>query len=83
MLQDVPPGRVSQNTFDFLSQLLKPEYNDRDWFWANEPAYRLAQAEWNAFVHVFTNRLMKLDDEIPYLPPKDIVVGAASPLVSL
>ena len=28
----VPPGQISRNTFDFLSQLQKPECNDREWF---------------------------------------------------
>ena len=27
----VPPGQVSQNTFDFLTQLTDPENNDRTW----------------------------------------------------
>ncbi|KAF5328297.1 hypothetical protein D9758_017989 [Tetrapyrgos nigripes] len=28
----VPPGQISKNTFNFLSQLAKPECNDREWF---------------------------------------------------
>ncbi|KAI0027840.1 hypothetical protein K488DRAFT_60325 [Vararia minispora EC-137] len=28
----VPPGQISKNTFDFLSQLMKPECNDRQWY---------------------------------------------------
>jgi hypothetical protein len=27
----VPPGQISQNTFDFLNQLKRPEFNDREW----------------------------------------------------
>ncbi|KAI0942836.1 hypothetical protein AcW1_002611 [Taiwanofungus camphoratus] len=27
----VPPGQISRNTFEFLSQLKKPECNDREW----------------------------------------------------
>ena len=27
----VPPGRISQNTFNFLNQLRQPECNDREW----------------------------------------------------
>jgi hypothetical protein len=27
----VPPGQISQNTFNFLLQLKKPECNDREW----------------------------------------------------
>ena len=28
----VPPGQISQNTFDFLNKLREPECNDREWF---------------------------------------------------
>lgn len=28
----VPPGRISQNTFDFFAELKKPECNDREWY---------------------------------------------------
>jgi len=28
----VPPGQISKNTFDFLTQLRDPECNDREWF---------------------------------------------------
>ncbi|KAI1786357.1 hypothetical protein LXA43DRAFT_1034094 [Ganoderma leucocontextum] len=28
----VPPGQISKNTLDFLSELKKPECNDREWF---------------------------------------------------
>ena len=31
MFPSVPPGQISQNTFDFLGQLKKPECNDREW----------------------------------------------------
>jgi hypothetical protein len=31
MYAAVPPGQISQNTFNFLLQLTKPEYNDREW----------------------------------------------------
>jgi hypothetical protein len=27
----VPPGQISQNTFDFLNKLKEPECNDREW----------------------------------------------------
>jgi hypothetical protein len=60
---------------NFLFDLTKPECNDREWYWANESRVRLAQKEWNAFCEEFTNKLMEIDTEIPYLPPKDIVVS--------
>lgn len=28
----VPPGQISQNTFNFLLELKKPECNDREWY---------------------------------------------------
>lgn len=28
----VPPGQISQNTLDFLTQLRDPECNDREWY---------------------------------------------------
>ncbi|KIY53899.1 hypothetical protein FISHEDRAFT_32138, partial [Fistulina hepatica ATCC 64428] len=28
----VPPGQISQNTFEFLTQLQDPECNDREWY---------------------------------------------------
>lgn len=39
----VPPGRLSQNTLNFMKQLAIPANNDKDWFWRNEAVYRVAQ----------------------------------------
>ncbi|PIL28783.1 hypothetical protein GSI_08827 [Ganoderma sinense ZZ0214-1] len=69
----VPPGQISQNTLDFLSELKKPECNDREWFKLHEPVYRLAETEWKAFVEHFTNVLVDVDPQIPHLPPKDVI----------
>ncbi|KAF5333834.1 hypothetical protein D9758_017425 [Tetrapyrgos nigripes] len=69
----VPPGQISKNTFNFLSQLAKPECNDREWFKLHEPVYRLAEKEWKDFVDSFTEVLMEVDNHIPPLPAKDIV----------
>ncbi|THH26404.1 hypothetical protein EUX98_g7784 [Antrodiella citrinella] len=69
----VPPGQISQNTLDFLTQLKKPECNDREWFKLNEPVYRLAEKEWKDFVETFTDILIANDPEVPHLPPKDVV----------
>ncbi|KAL6298957.1 hypothetical protein BKA93DRAFT_830289 [Sparassis latifolia] len=70
----VPPGQISQNTFDFLAQLRKPECNDREWFKLYEPVYRLAEGEWKAFIEEFTPRLIECDPQIPHLPPKDVIL---------
>ncbi|KAL1409878.1 hypothetical protein Q8F55_003877 [Vanrija albida] len=69
----VPPGQVSRNTLHFLSLLQVPENNDRDWFRAHEPAYRQAEAEWKAFMLPLQARIGEADDEVPVLPPNDVI----------
>ncbi|KDN44286.1 hypothetical protein RSAG8_05550, partial [Rhizoctonia solani AG-8 WAC10335] len=69
----VAPGQISQNTFDFLLNLQDPEKNDREWFKLHDPVYRLAEKEWVAFVDAWVTTLVEVDDEIPPLPPKDII----------
>ncbi|TFY67472.1 hypothetical protein EVG20_g3932 [Dentipellis fragilis] len=69
----VPPGQVSQNTLNFLSELKNPEHNDREWFKLHEPVYRLAEKEWKDFVDKFTDALTEVDPQIPPLPPKDVI----------
>ncbi|KAJ7291041.1 hypothetical protein C8J57DRAFT_1586403 [Mycena rebaudengoi] len=68
----VPPGQISQNTFDFLTQLKDPKCNDREWFKLHDPVFRQAETEWNDFVAAFTELLVEVDSEIPPLPPKDV-----------
>ncbi|KAJ7805788.1 hypothetical protein B0H14DRAFT_2878515 [Mycena olivaceomarginata] len=62
----VPAGQISQNTFDFLQKLRLPECNDH-------PVFRQAEKEWKDFIEVFTDLLIEVDDEIPPLPPKDVI----------
>ncbi|KAK0212342.1 hypothetical protein DFS33DRAFT_1376841 [Desarmillaria ectypa] len=69
----VPPGQVSQNTLDFLAQLQKPECNDREWFKLHERVFRQAEKEWKDFVEAFTDKLNEVDEQIPPLPPKDVI----------
>ncbi|CAE6402347.1 unnamed protein product [Rhizoctonia solani] len=69
----VPAGQISQNTFDFLLNLQDPEKNDREWFKLHEPVYRHAEKEWAAFVDAWVTTLVEVDDQIPPLPPKDII----------
>ncbi|KAF8478830.1 hypothetical protein JB92DRAFT_1823346 [Gautieria morchelliformis] len=69
----VPPGKISQNTLDFLKQLAKPEYNDREWFRLHEPVFRQAEKEWKDWIEVFTPVISEVDDQIPELPPKDVI----------
>ncbi|EMD36777.1 hypothetical protein CERSUDRAFT_83800 [Gelatoporia subvermispora B] len=68
----VPPGQISGNTLDFLSQLKNPECNDREWFKLHEPVYRVAEKEWKDFIEAFTDLLVEADPQIPPLPPKDV-----------
>ncbi|KAF7329948.1 hypothetical protein MKEN_00258700 [Mycena kentingensis (nom. inval.)] len=69
----VPPGQVSPNTFDFLTQLRDPKCNDREWFKLHDPVYRQAEQEWKDFIEAFTDLLVEIDDQIPPLPPKDVI----------
>ncbi|TFK31899.1 hypothetical protein BDQ12DRAFT_739703 [Crucibulum laeve] len=69
----VPPGQISQNTFDFLAKLKDPKCNDREWFKLQEPVYRFAEKEWKDFVETFTDLLIEVDSQIPHLPPKDAI----------
>ncbi|KAI0725484.1 hypothetical protein C8Q72DRAFT_852371 [Fomitopsis betulina] len=69
----VPPGQISKNTLNFLSELKKPECNDREWFKLHEPVYRLAEKEWKDFIDEFTPLLVEADPEIPHLPAKDVI----------
>ena len=39
-----------------------------------DPVYRVAEKEWKDFIEKFTERLSEeVDDEIPVLPPKDVI----------
>ncbi|PVG03990.1 hypothetical protein CPB86DRAFT_803964 [Serendipita vermifera] len=69
----VPPGQISQNTLDFLGKLKDKKCNDREWFKLHEPVYRQAEKEWVDFIEEFTTILNEVDDEIPHLPPKDVI----------
>ncbi|KAH9928033.1 uncharacterized protein BXZ73DRAFT_102538 [Epithele typhae] len=69
----VPAGRISQNTLNFLADLATPECNDREWFKLHEPVFRQAEKEWKDFVEKFTDALVEVDEQIPHLPPKDLV----------
>ncbi|KAF8323916.1 hypothetical protein DL93DRAFT_2049162, partial [Clavulina sp. PMI_390] len=69
----VPPGQISKNTLNFLAQLAKPECNDREWFKLNEPVFRLAEKEWKAFLEELVPLVSEMDEEIPPLPPNDII----------
>ncbi|KAF9781410.1 hypothetical protein BJ322DRAFT_1080961 [Thelephora terrestris] len=68
----VPPGQISQNTFDFLNQLKKPEFNDREWS-VFQPVFRQAEKEWQVFIQVFTDHIVDADPQIPHLPPRDVI----------
>ncbi|ETW77505.1 hypothetical protein HETIRDRAFT_327131 [Heterobasidion irregulare TC 32-1] len=85
----VPPGRISQNTLNFLAQLKDPECNDRECcnlthihifppglnytVCLTQPVFRLAEKEWKAFIEKLTDLIVEVDTQIPTLPPKDVI----------
>ncbi|TYJ52282.1 hypothetical protein B9479_007125 [Cryptococcus floricola] len=69
----VAAGEISKNTLNFLKNLQLPERNDREWFKSHEPAFRQAEKEWTTFVTTMQMKLHEIDDEIPILPPRDII----------
>lgn len=48
--------------FSWISHLIVPE-----------PVYRLAEKEWKDFVEHFTELLVRVDTQVPPLPPKDVI----------
>lgn len=38
-----------------------------------EPVYRVAEQEWKDFVEAFADVLVQVDNEVPPLPPKDLI----------
>lgn len=71
----VPPGQLSQNTLNFLAALQHPKYNDREWFKAHEPAFRMAEKEHRDFVDAMQIKFNEVDDQLPILPARDICVS--------
>ncbi|KZT59965.1 hypothetical protein CALCODRAFT_515678 [Calocera cornea HHB12733] len=69
----VAPGLISQNTLEFLDHMKDPSCNDREWFRLHEPVYRLAEQEWKDFIEHMLEKVSEVDDEVPPLPPKDVI----------
>ncbi|CED84912.1 Conserved hypothetical protein CHP02453 [Phaffia rhodozyma] len=69
----VPPGHISRNTLKFLAKLAIPENNDRQWFALHDPVFRQAQKEFVDFVDILVPGIMDIDQEIPFLPARDII----------
>jgi len=69
----VPHGRISRNTLNFLSDLMDPKCNDREWFRLHEPVFRLAEKEWINFIEELVPKVAEMDDEVAPLPPKDVI----------
>ncbi|GJJ14658.1 hypothetical protein Clacol_008924 [Clathrus columnatus] len=68
----VPPGQISQNTFNFLKNLAKPECNDH-LLRRLLPFVDASLQEWKAWIEAFTPLLIEIDDQIPELPPQDVL----------
>ncbi|PFH46959.1 hypothetical protein AMATHDRAFT_153318 [Amanita thiersii Skay4041] len=56
----------------FSGLLLFPPDGDR-MLRLPEPIYRRAEQEWKDFVEAFTDVLAEVDNQIPHLPPKDVI----------
>ncbi|KAF7366464.1 hypothetical protein MSAN_00903400 [Mycena sanguinolenta] len=73
----VPAGQISKNTFDFLLKLQSPGVQRSPMvhvrFKLHDAVYRQAEKEWKDFIEVFTDLLIEEDDQIPPLPPKDVI----------
>ena len=74
-------GRISRDTFDFLTQLS----DDQEWLVSvsspistdavAESVFRQAEKQWKAFIEALTltDHIAKADLQIPHLPSKDVI----------
>jgi uncharacterized protein (TIGR02453 family) len=62
---------VSSPTFQFLKSLHKN--NNRDWFLANKNKYDFAKSEYLSFVEEVLNGILKFDNSLAELTPKQCV----------
>ncbi|KAK0430163.1 hypothetical protein EV421DRAFT_1937024 [Armillaria borealis] len=69
----VPPGQVSQNTLDFLAQLQKPECNGRECECTTFKLHGWSRVLDNKRVFLQAEKEREVDEEIPPLPPKDVI----------
>lgn len=68
------PGQLGRPVIDFMTKLLSPKYNDREWFHANERVWKWIKQDFDEFSSHFLERLMdEVDETVPYLPSKDMV----------
>jgi len=53
----------------------RPKCNDVKLFTISypEPVYRLAEKEWKSFIETFTTLLIQVDNQVPPLPPRDVI----------
>ncbi|KAL8768991.1 MAG: hypothetical protein Q9209_004908 [Squamulea sp. 1 TL-2023] len=64
-------GIIHPNTMLFLGDL--KENNDREWLKMHDADYRQSKKDFDTFVEKMTDRMTKIDETIPELPPKDLV----------
>lgn len=64
------PTTIHPNTLLFLGDL--KANNDREWLKMHDADYRASQSDWNSFVESLTEKIVKKDETIPELPPKDL-----------
>ncbi|CAO1619282.1 unnamed protein product [Sympodiomycopsis kandeliae] len=67
-------GMVGKPVIEFMTKLLDPKYNDREWFQLNERVWKWVKQDFEEFVTDFLESLMEdVDETVPYLPTKDMV----------
>lgn len=65
------PEKIHPHTFEFLKDL--KNNNDRTWLKAHDPDYRQSWKDFESFVESLTEKIAEVDEEVPELPPKDLV----------
>ncbi|KAI8958120.1 hypothetical protein F5Y11DRAFT_337248 [Daldinia sp. FL1419] len=63
--------RLHKNTFLFLEDL--KANNKRSWLKSNDGEYRRSLKDWESFVETLTEKIIEVDETIPWLPVKDVV----------
>ncbi|KAI6799576.1 hypothetical protein KC361_g2810 [Hortaea werneckii] len=63
---------IHPNTFLFLKEL--KENNNREWLKMHDALFRQAEKDWHSFVEKLTEKLIEVDDTIPELPYKDVIL---------
>ncbi|KAL8680036.1 MAG: hypothetical protein Q9186_003754 [Xanthomendoza sp. 1 TL-2023] len=69
-------GLIHPNTMLFLGDL--KDNNDREWLKMHDADYRQSKKDFDAFVEKMTEKMTEIDETLPELPPKDLVLDPNS-----